>query len=141
MTTPTIRCPLCEWTYTVPPLSGGVDENTLAGVFGPGVMLRSAINRRAADIERREREQREAEEQRKAQLKAELDRKAAEAAQERKRQEAAEALRRRISELTAEDIVRWIASELGCEWGPVAARIAAIPHQDWIALTHTSESP
>ena len=96
---------------------------------------------RQADIERREREQREAEEQRKAQLKAELDRKAAEAAQERKRQEAAEALRRRISELTAEDIVRWIASELGCEWGPVAARIAAIPHQDWIALTHTSESP
>ena len=53
MTTPTIRCPLCEWTYTVPPLLGGVDENTLAGVFGPGVMLRSAIHQRAADTEER----------------------------------------------------------------------------------------
>ena len=50
MTTP-IRCPLCDWTYTVPPLPAGVDENTLAGVFGPGVMLRSAINLRAADTE------------------------------------------------------------------------------------------
>ena len=47
MTAPTIRCPLCEWTYTVPPLPAGVDETTLAGVFGPGVMLLSAINRRA----------------------------------------------------------------------------------------------
>ena len=52
MTAPTIRCPLCEWTYTVPPLPAGVDETTLAGVFGPGVMLRSAINLRAADTER-----------------------------------------------------------------------------------------
>ena len=52
MTTP-IRCPLCDWTYTVPPLPAGVDETTLAGVFGPGVMLLSAINRRAADTEER----------------------------------------------------------------------------------------
>ena len=51
MTAFIIRCPLCDWTYTVPPLPAGVDENTLAGVFGPGVMLRSAINRRAADTE------------------------------------------------------------------------------------------
>ena len=51
MTAPTIRCPLCEWTYTVPPLPAGVEENALAGVFGPGVMLLSAINRRAADTE------------------------------------------------------------------------------------------
>ena len=55
MTAPTIRCPLCEWTYTVPPLPAGVDETTLAGVFGPGVMLRSAINLRAADTEAYER--------------------------------------------------------------------------------------
>ena len=52
MTTP-IRCPLCDWTYTVPPLPAGVDETTMAGVFGPGVMLRSAINLRAADTEER----------------------------------------------------------------------------------------
>ena len=51
MTTPTVRCPLCDWTYTVPPLSGGVDENTLAGVFGPGMLLLQAVNRRAADTE------------------------------------------------------------------------------------------
>ena len=51
MTALTIHCPLCDWTYTVPPLPAGVDETTLAGVFGPGVMLLSAINRRAADTE------------------------------------------------------------------------------------------
>ena len=52
MTAPTIHCPLCEWTYTVPSLPAGVDETALAGVFGPGVMLLSAINRRAAETER-----------------------------------------------------------------------------------------
>ena len=51
MTALTIHCPLCDWTYTVPPLPAGVDETTLAGVFGPGVMLLSAINQRAADTE------------------------------------------------------------------------------------------
>ena len=53
MTTSTIHCPICDWTYTVPPLPAGVDETTLAGVFGPGVMLLTAINRRAADTEER----------------------------------------------------------------------------------------
>ena len=27
MIAPTIRCPLCDWTYTVPPLPGGVDRD------------------------------------------------------------------------------------------------------------------
>ena len=52
MTTPTIHCPLCEWTYTVPSLPAGVDENTLAEVFGPGIMLIQARNQRAADAAR-----------------------------------------------------------------------------------------
>lgn len=51
MTTTPIDCPLCEWTYTVPPLPGGVDENTIADGFGPGVLLRYVINQRAADTE------------------------------------------------------------------------------------------
>ena len=53
MTAPTIHCPLCEWTYTVPSLPAGVDENTLAEVFGPGIMLIQARNQRAADTEER----------------------------------------------------------------------------------------
>ena len=52
MTAPTIRCPLCEWTYAVPPLPAGVEENALAGVFGPGVLLRCVINQYVADTER-----------------------------------------------------------------------------------------
>ena len=52
MTASTIRCPLCEWTYTVPPLPAGVDENTLAEVFGPGIMLIQARNERSGETER-----------------------------------------------------------------------------------------
>ena len=48
-----IRCPLCDWTYTVPPLPAGVDETTLANVFGPGVVLLQATHWRAADTEAR----------------------------------------------------------------------------------------
>ena len=53
MTADTIHCPLCDWTYTEPPLPTGVDENTLAKVFGPGIMLIQARNQRAADTEAR----------------------------------------------------------------------------------------
>lgn len=51
MTAPTIRCPLCDWTYTVPPITAGVDETTLASVFGPGVMLLQATNMRDFETE------------------------------------------------------------------------------------------
>ncbi len=81
------------------------------------------IARRQADIDRREREQREAEQARQVAIAAENARK-----------EAAEALRHRISSLTAEDIVRWIASELGCEWEPIAQRLSEITRQEWLAV-------
>ena len=53
MTAPTIHCPLCDWTYTVPPLPAGIDENTLAEAFGPGIMLAQARNQRSAETEAR----------------------------------------------------------------------------------------
>lgn len=95
---------------------------------------------RQAEIERREREAREAEEARKAAVKSDLDRKAAEAARERAEQERKAELRRQVQSLTAESIVRWIASEFGAEPSDVAARIADIPHADWLALTHQTEA-
>ena len=51
MTVPTIRCPLCRWAYTVPPLPAGIDENTLADGCGPGVLLAYVRNKRAAEVE------------------------------------------------------------------------------------------
>ena len=51
MTTTPICCPLCDWTYTVPPLPAGVNENTLADMFGPSIVLIHARNKRAADTE------------------------------------------------------------------------------------------
>ena len=51
MTVPTIRCPLCDWTYTVPPLPAGIDEHTLESVFGRGVMKVQAIHQRVAERE------------------------------------------------------------------------------------------
>ena len=53
MTATTIHCPLCDWTYTVPPLPAGVNENTLADMFGPSIVLIHARNKRAADTEAR----------------------------------------------------------------------------------------
>ena len=91
---------------------------------------------RQAEIERREREAREAEEARKAAVQAEMDRKAAEAARQRAEQERRAELRRQVQSLTAESIVRWIASEFGAEPSDVAGRLAEIPHADWLALTH-----
>ena len=101
---------------------------------------------RQAEIARKEQEAARAEEERKTAIKAELDRKAAEAAREReaaeREAERRQQLRQQIEKLTAEDIVRWIASELGCEWGPVAARIADIPHAEWVALAaHEAVTP
>lgn len=101
------------------------------------------------------REAQEAEEQRIAAERAALEREQREAreAEERKAREAAEAAARReraeqerrkrreeVAKLTAEDIVRWLASEYGCEWAPVAERIAAIPHEDWVALSMTEQN-
>ena len=95
---------------------------------------------RQAEIERREREAREAEEARKAAVQAEMDRKAAEAARQRAEQERRAELRRQVQSLTAESIVRWIASEFGAEPSDVAGRLAEIPHADWLALTHQTEA-
>lgn len=47
-----ISCPLCTWTYQVKPLDERLNANTLAGIFGPGVMLNVAINRQTDETER-----------------------------------------------------------------------------------------
>lgn len=107
---------------------------------------------RQAEIERREREQAAAEAERQwlaeQEAKKEAERKAEADRIERERQEReAERARRRaeivaqLSKMTAEDIARWIASELGCETALVAARLAAIPQSDWLSLISTTESP
>jgi len=84
------------------------------------------------------REAQEAEDRRIAAARAELERQQREAREAEERKAEAERIKREnrelIAMLTAEDIVRWIASEYGCEWVPVAARIAAIPHEDWLVL-------
>lgn len=51
---PTARteCPLCAWHYDIPELPAGVGPDTLAGVFGPGIMLQHAINRRLEETEK-----------------------------------------------------------------------------------------
>lgn len=109
--------------------------------------LSRAQAEREAEIARREREQEAAEAERKwlaeqeakkaAERKAEAER----IERERQEREAEQARRRaeiiaRLSKMSAEDIVRWIASELGCEGSIVAARLAEIPREDWVALTH-----
>lgn len=48
-----IKCPLCDWRYDVPELDPRIDANTLAGVFGPGMMANAAINQRNQDTERK----------------------------------------------------------------------------------------
>lgn len=87
------------------------------------------IARRRAEVEEREREQKAAEE-REAQARRER-----EAAEQRRAEIAVQ-----LSHMTAADIVRWIASELGCEQELVAARLAAIPSEDWLALTVQTEA-
>ena len=102
---------------------------------------------REAEIARREREQEAAEAERKwlaeqeAQKEAERKAEAERIERERQEREAEQARRRAeivatLSKMTAEDIVRWIASELGCEQIIVAERLAEIPREDWLALTH-----
>ena len=108
--------------------------------------LARAQAEREAEIARREREQEAAAAERKwlaeQEAKKEAERKAEAERIERERQEReAEQARRRaaiiaqLSKMTAEDIVRWIASELGCEWSIVAARLAEIPREERLALT------
>lgn len=46
-----INCPLCEWHYEPPPVTASV--NSLASVFGPGVMQAVAITQRMSETERR----------------------------------------------------------------------------------------
>jgi hypothetical protein len=48
-----INCPLCDWHYDVPELDPRIDSNTLAGVFGHGIMANIAINRRNEETERK----------------------------------------------------------------------------------------
>lgn len=108
--------------------------------------LARAQAEREAEIARREREQEAAEAERKwlaeqeAQKEAERKAEAERIERERQEREAEQARRRaaiiaQLSKMTAEDIVRWIASELGCEWSIVAARLAEIPRKEWLALT------
>ena len=114
--------------------------------------LARAQAEREAEIARMEREQEAAEAERKwlaeQEAKKEAERKSEAERIERERQEReAEQARRRaeiiahLSKMSAEDIVRWIASELGCEIALVAARLAAIPQADWLSLISTPESP
>lgn len=46
-----INCPLCEWTYSVPPLDPRITPQTLAGVFGLGIFSQHAMNEHARRIE------------------------------------------------------------------------------------------
>ena len=108
--------------------------------------LARAQAEREAEIARREREQEAAEAERKwlaeQEAKKAAERKAEAERIERERQEReAEQARRRAESgeqflrMSAEDIVRWIASELGCERLIVAERLSEIPREDWLALT------
>ncbi len=108
--------------------------------------LARAQAEREAEIARREREQEAAEAERKwlaeqeAQKEAERKAEAERIERERQEREAEQARRRAESgeqflRMSAEDIVRWIASELGCERIIVAERLAEIPREDWLALT------
>lgn len=49
MNTMRVNCPLCEWHYDVPPVNA--DHNTLAGVFGHGIMFNHALNDQARKTE------------------------------------------------------------------------------------------
>ena len=108
--------------------------------------LARAQAEREAEIARREREQEAAEAERKwlaeqeAQKEAERKAEAERLERERQEREAEQARRRAESgeqflRMNAEGIVRWIASELGCERIIVAERLAEIPREDWLALT------
>lgn len=47
-----IKCPLCPWTYDVPPLTDQQrDPMLLAAVFGPGVMSQVALSQNARETE------------------------------------------------------------------------------------------
>lgn len=50
--TATISCPLCAWVYELPPIDPRISSDTLAGVFGPGIMAQVSINTRMQDTER-----------------------------------------------------------------------------------------
>lgn len=47
-----IKCPLCEWALEQKPLDPRLNADTLAGVFGPGIALQTALNQRAQETER-----------------------------------------------------------------------------------------
>ena len=51
MSAPTIRCPLCEWTYTPRKLPSAVEEGTLLSVFDPSVTPLNSEYRIAAETE------------------------------------------------------------------------------------------
>lgn len=48
-----IACPIdiCPWTYTVPRLDPRINGDTLAGVFGPGIMAQHALNQQTQATE------------------------------------------------------------------------------------------
>ncbi len=46
-----LTCPLCSWTFEIKPLDPRINDSTLAGVFGVGIMKQQAINQYASTIE------------------------------------------------------------------------------------------
>lgn len=46
-----ISCPLCAWSYEVPPLDPRITPQTLAGIFGPSIFSTHAINTQAQKTE------------------------------------------------------------------------------------------
>jgi len=54
MTTPVVvlNCPLCSWSLTIHPISNEITLNTLAEVFGQGIMYQQAINQRNQETEK-----------------------------------------------------------------------------------------
>ena len=122
------------------------EQERLASQRAEQEELARAQAEREAEIARREREQEAAEAERKwlaeqeAQKEAERKAEAERLERERQEREAEQARRRAESgeqflRMNAEGIVRWIASELGCERIIVAERLAEIPREDWLALT------
>lgn len=51
-----ISCPLCQWRYEIKPLDPRLNADTLASVFGPGIMFQTALNRQTEETEKALRE-------------------------------------------------------------------------------------
>lgn len=47
-----MKCPLCKWVFDQKPLDPRISADTLASVFGRGIMLQTALNKQADETER-----------------------------------------------------------------------------------------